>query len=242
MVVWQQLAWVALKGWRGLAPSVAHFAPFFFLWKSLTFDWTALSSFQSTKSIFLFCVPNFCLDCPFRFSAHRDAHFLPKPPFRVFNLASCSFFIYRKNQDWYADMHTSQRDVICYWYANFSKRCHLLLNANLSKRCHLLLNKLPKTGLSFFFHWGKGKKTYKPLKDKHLLEIKLIIFVGKIWRQTNIGDSAGEKNYVVECRVCKINAISWTTFQTVTAGDQNSIQEQSGEKRSIKTLVREYLN
>src|SRR3954462_2517757 len=55
--------------------------------------------------------PNFCLGCPFRFSAyrdsiclvsnffldrpfgfsiHRDAHFLPKLPFQVFNLASFS--------------------------------------------------------------------------------------------------------------------------------------------------------
>jgi len=45
----------------------------FCLWKSLTFSWTALSGFKSTGSIFLFCVPNFCLDRPFGFSVHRDA-------------------------------------------------------------------------------------------------------------------------------------------------------------------------
>src|ERR1051325_10878030 len=40
---------------------------------------------------FLFIVSNFCLDCLFRFSIHRDAHFCLSRPFRVFDLPSCSF-------------------------------------------------------------------------------------------------------------------------------------------------------
>jgi len=65
---------------------------FFFL-KSLTFAWIALSGFQSTGNIF-FVSPNFCLDRPFRFSIHQDAHFWLKPPFRVFDLASFFFLFF----------------------------------------------------------------------------------------------------------------------------------------------------
>ena len=107
-------------------------APFFctFL-KSLIFAWIPLSGFSIHReyiSLFL-CAPNFCLDCPFRFSAHRNAHFLPKPPFRVFNLASCSLFFFYierikidmlickllKEMSFVIGMQTSQRDVICCW-------------------------------------------------------------------------------------------------------------------------------
>jgi len=45
----------------------------FFIWRSLTFSWTALSGFQSIGNIFLFYARNFCLDRPFRFSVHWDA-------------------------------------------------------------------------------------------------------------------------------------------------------------------------
>src|SRR4051812_43647834 len=39
-------------------------------------------------------VSNFCLDRPFGFSIHRDAHFLPKLPIQVFNLASYFLFFF----------------------------------------------------------------------------------------------------------------------------------------------------
>ena len=65
---------------------------------SLTFAWTALSGFRSTGkpffaqvalsgfqlagcTIFFVFIPNFCLNRPFGFSIHRDAHFCPSRPF-----------------------------------------------------------------------------------------------------------------------------------------------------------------
>jgi len=36
----------------------------------------------------------FCLYCLWRLSIHRGAHFLPKPPFRVFSLASLFIFAF----------------------------------------------------------------------------------------------------------------------------------------------------
>ena len=65
---------------------------------SLTFAWTSLSGFRSTGKPFFaqvalsgfqlagcttfFCfIPNFCLNRPFGFSIHRDAHFYPSRPF-----------------------------------------------------------------------------------------------------------------------------------------------------------------
>ena len=65
---------------------------------SLTFAWIALSGFRSTgkplfaqaalsgfrlagcTDFFVF-IPNFCLNRPFGFSVHRDAHFCPSRPF-----------------------------------------------------------------------------------------------------------------------------------------------------------------
>jgi len=69
---------VAICKWaQSVLPSACFSSRSLFLFfvckKSLTFAWTALSGFQSTGSIFLFCAPNFCLDCPFGFSVHRDA-------------------------------------------------------------------------------------------------------------------------------------------------------------------------
>src|ERR1044072_8571139 len=43
---------------------------------------------------FLFIVSNFCLDCLFRFSIHRDALFCLSRPLRVFDLPSCSFVFF----------------------------------------------------------------------------------------------------------------------------------------------------
>jgi len=43
-------------------------------------------------SLFLY-VSNFCMNRPFGFSVHRDALFLPKPPFQVWDLSSY-FFLY----------------------------------------------------------------------------------------------------------------------------------------------------
>ena len=65
---------------------------------SLTFAWTALSGFRFTRkplfaqvslsgfqlagcTYFLLFIPNFCLNRPFGFSIHRDAHFFPSRPF-----------------------------------------------------------------------------------------------------------------------------------------------------------------
>src|SRR6266487_3939665 len=84
--VWQKSPFCTLKpnifSWSCFNSHVFCFFFLFFL-KSLTFAWTALSGFQSTGNIFLFfCfTPNFCLDRPFGFSIHRDAHFCLSRPF-----------------------------------------------------------------------------------------------------------------------------------------------------------------
>jgi len=70
---------VAICKWeQSVLPSACFSSHSLFLffrlfWKSLIFAWTALSGFQSTGNVFLFCAPNFFLDRPFGCSVHRDA-------------------------------------------------------------------------------------------------------------------------------------------------------------------------
>ncbi|AES70999.1 transmembrane protein, putative [Medicago truncatula] len=73
-------------------PPLACFNSRAFL-KSLTFAWTALSGFQSTGSIFLFCAPNFCLDRPFGFSVHRDALYCLSCLFSILLKAEVLFIV-----------------------------------------------------------------------------------------------------------------------------------------------------
>ena len=69
---------------------IAFLLRVFFLLKSLTFAWIALSGFQFTGNIFFVC-PLFLPGPPFRVFDPPGRSFLPKPPFRVFSLASFSF-------------------------------------------------------------------------------------------------------------------------------------------------------
>src|SRR6266487_3684807 len=84
--VWQKSPFCTLKpnisSWSCFNGHAIVFVLFLFFLKSLTFAWIVLSGFQSTGNIFLFCfAPNFCLDRPFGFSIHRDAHFCLSRPF-----------------------------------------------------------------------------------------------------------------------------------------------------------------
>ena len=123
-----------------------------FFWRSLTFAWIALSGFQSTGNIFLYA-PNFCLDCPFEFSIHRDAHFRLKPPFRVFDLANffLSFFLFFFDRGLLTTFgHTYLAEFNCPWNGCW---CMFLLLISSKKMYRLFMHfkRHEKVLKEFFF-------------------------------------------------------------------------------------------
>ena len=100
---------------------------------------------------YILYAPNFCLDRPFGFSIQRDAHFWLKPPFRVFDLASFFFFFDRGLLTTFG--HTYLAEFNCPWNGCW---CMFLLLISSNKMYLLFMHfkrheKVLKNFFEFFF-------------------------------------------------------------------------------------------